>query len=64
MINGVDVQINTHPNVLHIHTSYKQQFDSSVTSTYRNEAHLPKEAYNIAMDILSDVARYYRREML
>jgi hypothetical protein len=44
--------------------SVKQQFDSSVTSTYRNEAHLPKEAYNIAMDILADVARYYRRNLV
>jgi hypothetical protein len=54
----------TAPKAYQEFIAIKQQFDSSVTSTYRNEAHLPKEAYNIAMDILSDVAKYYRREML
>jgi hypothetical protein len=51
----------TAPKAYQEFIAIKQQFDSSVTSTYCNEAHLPKEAYNIAMDILSDVAGYYRR---
>jgi hypothetical protein len=53
----------TAPKAYQEFISIKQQFDSSITSTYRNEAHLPREAYNIAMDILADVAQYYRREI-
>jgi hypothetical protein len=41
--------------------SVREQFNSVLTYEHRNEARLPKEAYNIAMDILTDVAKYYRR---
>jgi hypothetical protein len=44
--------------------SIREQFNSVLTYEHRNEARLPKEAYNIAMDMLSDIAKYYRREIL
>ncbi|MDR1631349.1 MAG: hypothetical protein LBR97_00405 [Dysgonamonadaceae bacterium] len=36
----------------------------TLTHEYRNDARLLKEAYNIAVDIITDVARHYRRNIL
>ena len=51
----------TQPEAYRGFISVKEQFNSVLTYEHRNEARLPKEAYNIAMDILTDVAGYYRR---
>jgi hypothetical protein len=50
-----------HPEAYSRFMSVVSEYNGTLAYEYRNEAHLPKEAYNIAMDILSDVARYYRR---
>jgi hypothetical protein len=39
-------------------------YNDVLSYEYRKDAHIPKEDYNIAMDILSDVAMYYRRNIL
>jgi hypothetical protein len=39
-------------------------YNSGLAYEYRRAAQLPKEAYNIAMDILSDVAKHYRRNVI
>jgi hypothetical protein len=54
----------TKPEEYQKFVSLMEQFNATLTYEYRNEACLPKEAYNIAMDILSDVAKYYRRNLL
>jgi hypothetical protein len=44
--------------------SVLDEYNGQLEYEYRKDAHIPKEDYNIAMDILSDVAMYYRRNIL